>query len=160
VANKWFGVFPSICGFLMVGCSGSDPNTFPNSIKQVTKTWSIHADAFGRMMKAEKNMDRLEADRKDLVNKIKKLQAQTGSIRVPSGKEAQNLWNAFLMYLRNQDKIVSDDFRELVTIRTDPNPDLVRYREILGRCQILEKEDSDRLRQAEAAYATANGTTP
>ena len=45
------------------------------------------------------------------------LVAQSGKIKVPSGREAQELWNAFQTYLKDQQRIVTGDFQELVAIK-------------------------------------------
>jgi hypothetical protein len=139
------------------GCGlGQDPFQFVNSIKQVTKTWTIDAELFGKMMKTESDPARLQAAQKSLVGKIDSHLAEAGKIRVPSGREAQELWAAFQTYLKDQRKIVSDDFQDLVTLKSAGDFDVSRYQAIVASCKALEDADLARLHEAEAAFEVAH----
>jgi hypothetical protein len=143
---------------VLSGCGTNyDPLNFLNSVKQVTKNWTVDAGLFGKMIRVERDPARLQADHRDLIAKIKKLRAESTRIRVPSGKEAQELWNAFQTYLIHQENMVTGEFKELVSIRSDSSPDMDRFRTILGRCKETEDADLARLHQAEAAFETAHG---
>ena len=144
---------------LMIGGCGNnyDPVHYLNSIKQITRTWTIDAELFGKMIRMERDPARLQADQRDLANRIKMLAAQASKIKVPSGKEAQDLWNAFQTYLKDQQQIVTGDFQELVALRTDPTGDMDRFRTVLDRCKDIEDADLARLHKAEAAFETAHG---
>ncbi len=147
---------------LSTGCFGpsnSDANRFADTINQYVKAWSADAMAFGRLIRLEKSPARLRADLDRLTVKIRDLDAKAGTIAVPPGVEARELYNAFLVYISDQDRMVTQDFEELISILGSPQPDMARFREILARCQQVENADLERLHQAEAAYAAAAGTT-
>jgi hypothetical protein len=144
-------------GLLVVGCNSYDPFQFLNSIKQLTKTWTADAQIFGQLIRKDKDPARLQADLNDLVAKIKKLVAESDKIKVPSGKEAQELWSAFQTYLKDQQRIVTVDFQELISILSNSTPDMDRYRAILSRCKETEDADLERLHQTETAFEIAHG---
>ena len=156
-----FGV--QSAGLLLVagGCGTNyDPVHYLNSIKQITRTWTIDADLFGKMIRLEKDPARLQADHRDLTNKINMLVVQSGKIKVPSGREAQELWNAFQTYLKDQQRIVTGDFQELVAIKIGQTGDPDRFRTVLARCKEIEDADLARLHKAEAALELAHGFAP
>jgi len=147
------------CLVLIAGGCGNnyDPVHYVNSIKQITRTWTVDAEMFGKLIKTETDPARLQAGQRELANRIKTLVAESGKIRVPSTKEAQELWNAFQTYLKNQQRMVTDDFQELVAIKTDPGRDMEYFRSVVGRCKEVEDADLARLRKAETAFEQAHG---
>jgi hypothetical protein len=147
-----------VCGLLMIsGCGTEDPLPFLNAIKKVTTSWSVDNLAFSSMIGKERDPGRRQAAQEALVNKIKALRTEANTIKVPTGREAQELWNAFQTYLRDEERIVTEDFRELVTILSEPTPDRDRFQAVLDRSKHIEDTDLARLHQAEATYATAHG---
>jgi hypothetical protein len=148
-----------VCSPLVAGGCGNnyDPINYLNNVKNVTKTWTVDAELFGKMIRMEKDPARLRADHRDLITKINKLVSEASKIKVPSGKSAEELGNALWIYLKDQQKMVTGDFQELVSIKSDPAPDMDRFRTILSRCKLLEDADLTRLHEAEAAFEKAQG---
>src|SRR5262245_44182991 len=145
------------------GCMGggtSEANRFADTINTSVKSWTADTMAFGRQIRLEKSPSRLRADLDRLTRKVRELEAKARTIAVPPGAEARELWSAYLVYITDQEGMVTRDFEELIGILGSPTPDMARFREILARCKQIEDADLERFHQAEAAYAKATGTAP
>jgi hypothetical protein len=156
--KHWLVILPVCSPLIVSGCGNNyDPLSFLNSVRNITRTWTVDAELFGKMIRMERDPARLRAGHRNLVAKIDKLVAESGRVKVPSGRPAEDVWNALQIYLRDQQKMVTGDFQELVSIKSDPTSDMDRFRAILSRCKQLEDADLARLHQAEAAFEKAHG---
>ena len=156
--HRWLGLL-LIPGILLVSGCGGEAVTFNNSIAKVTKSLETMGKSFGETIAKEKDPGRLQAAHNDLIAKVKALVAEANAIKVPASQEAQAYWSAFQIYLKNQEKMVTEDFKEVVAIMGNPTPDMGRLQGVFGRIGQVENNDLAGLKSAQAAFAKANGMT-
>ena len=141
--------------FLVAGCAG-EAVSFNNSIAKVNKDLNTIGRTFGETIAKESDPARLDSAHNEAVTKVKALVTEANAIKVPQGKEAQDFWTSFQTFLKNQEKMINEDFKELVTIKKSPNFQKAQWEAVFIRIQAVENADLANLKSAQAAYARAN----
>lgn len=152
--QRWMTVLLLVGTPFVAGC-GNEAVIFNNNIAKTTRDLDAAVSVFAKTIQSEKEPAKINAAYATLSTKTESIVAEAKKLNPPPKKEAQEFWQAFEQYLANREKLIKEDFKELVDAQVKGQPD--RKAAVLQRIEQVEKVDLQRLRDFQINYAKANG---
>ena|SRR5688500_3765670 len=147
----------SLLGLLLLTGCGSQAVTFNNQVAKATRDLDAANQNFVKTLRQEKEPAQWQAAHAALVTRVDAILAAASLAKAPEGQEAREFLAAFQGFLKNQERLVKVDFKELLDARARDNQ--ARIQEVGDRITRVGQEDQVRLREAQAAFARAHKIT-
>lgn len=137
------------------GC-GNNGLKFNNELAKITRDLNEAGHEFIEVRKASDPV-KTKAALDTLTQKFDRIKADADKVVVPSSKDAQEFHNVFTTFLKNREKMIKEDYKELIQLESADVPDLNRRNVLIREIQTQEAADIAALNAAQARFAKLSG---
>lgn len=140
--------------FIIPGC-GNQEVKFNNRVARLSREMKRVRDDFLEALRGGDGA-KIKAAHAGALSRVDALKAQADALTAPDTKEGKDFLDAFQEFMRNQQKIYLEEFREAAAIEEMERDERPRVEEILDRANQKTINDLNRLETAQNAFAQAH----